>query len=38
MRQVDGILSLGGGSVLDSSKAIAVGTLYDSDVWDFFFR
>ena len=34
--QVDGILSLGGGSVLDSSKAIAVGTLYDSDVWDFF--
>ena len=34
--QVDGVLSLGGGSVLDSSKAIAVGTLYDSDVWDFF--
>lgn len=34
--QVDGILSLGGGSVLDSSKAIAVGTLYDVDVWDFF--
>ena len=34
--QIDGILSLGGGSVLDSSKAIAVGTLYDSDVWDFF--
>ena len=34
--KVDGVLSLGGGSVLDSSKAIAVGTLYDSDVWDFF--
>ena len=34
--QVDGVLSLGGGSVLDSSKAIAVGTLYDGDVWDFF--
>ena len=34
--QVDGVLSLGGGSVLDSSKAIAVGTLYDVDVWDFF--
>ena len=34
--KVDGVLSLGGGSVLDSSKAIAVGTLYDIDVWDFF--
>ncbi|PRM91635.1 NADH-dependent alcohol dehydrogenase [Arcobacter cryaerophilus gv. occultus] len=34
--KVDGVLSLGGGSVLDSSKAISVGTLYDSDVWDFF--
>ncbi|WP_066164011.1 iron-containing alcohol dehydrogenase [Aliarcobacter cryaerophilus] len=34
--QVDGVLSLGGGSVLDSSKAIAVGTLYEADVWDFF--
>lgn len=34
--QVDGILSLGGGSVLDSSKSISVGTLYDGDVWDFF--
>ncbi len=34
--QVDGVLSLGGGSVLDSSKTIAVGTLYEADVWDFF--
>lgn len=34
--QIDAVLSLGGGSVLDSSKAIAVGTLYDGDVWDFF--
>ena len=34
--KVDGVLSLGGGSVLDSSKAIAVGTLYEADVWDFF--
>lgn len=33
---VDAILSVGGGSVLDSSKAIAAGTLYDGDVWDFF--
>ena len=34
--QVDGILSVGGGSVLDSTKAIAAGALYDGDVWDFF--
>lgn len=33
---VDAILSVGGGSVLDSSKAIAAGSLYDGDVWDFF--
>lgn len=34
--QVDAILSVGGGSVLDSSKAIAAGTLYNGDVWDLF--
>ena len=34
--KVDAVLSVGGGSVLDSSKAIAAGTLYDGDVWDFF--
>jgi len=33
---VGAILSVGGGSVLDSSKAIAAGSLYDGDVWDFF--
>lgn len=33
---VDGILAIGGGSVLDSSKAIAVGAVYAGDVWDFF--
>lgn len=33
---VDAILSVGGGSVLDSSKAIAAGALTDGDVWDFF--
>lgn len=33
---VDAILSVGGGSVLDSAKAIAAGTLYGGDVWDLF--
>ncbi|MBN2815160.1 MAG: iron-containing alcohol dehydrogenase [Campylobacterales bacterium] len=33
---VDAILSVGGGSVLDSAKAIAAGALYSGDVWDFF--
>lgn len=36
--QVDAILSVGGGSVLDSSKAIAAGTQYQGDVWDLFLR
>ncbi|MBN1840030.1 MAG: iron-containing alcohol dehydrogenase [Campylobacterales bacterium] len=35
-QNVDAILAVGGGSVLDSSKAIAAGTLYAGDVWDFF--
>ncbi|MBQ3302478.1 MAG: iron-containing alcohol dehydrogenase [Eggerthellaceae bacterium] len=33
---VDGILAVGGGSVIDASKATAFGTPYDGDVWDFF--
>lgn len=33
---IDLILAVGGGSVIDSAKAIAVGAHYDGDVWDFF--
>ena len=33
---VDFILAVGGGSVIDSSKAIAAGVLYDGDFWDFY--
>ena len=32
--QVDFILAVGGGSVIDSAKAIAYGVCYDGDVWD----
>jgi len=34
--KVEAILAVGGGSVLDEAKAIAVGALSDSDVWQFF--
>ncbi|MGR6764784.1 iron-containing alcohol dehydrogenase [Paenibacillus sp. T2-29] len=33
--QIDLVLAVGGGSVLDCSKAIAVGAKYDGDMWDF---
>lgn len=33
-QQVDVILAVGGGSVLDCSKAIAAGAKYDGDPWD----
>ena len=33
---VDFILAVGGGSTIDSSKAIAAGVLYDGDFWDFY--
>lgn len=34
--KVDFLLAVGGGSVIDSTKAISVGVYYDGDVWDYF--
>ena len=34
-QNVDFILAVGGGSVIDSSKAIGYGVGYDGDTWDF---
>jgi alcohol dehydrogenase YqhD (iron-dependent ADH family) len=34
--QIKFILAVGGGSVIDSAKAIALGVPYAGDVWDFF--
>ena len=33
---VDFLLAVGGGSVIDSTKAIGYGMCYDGDVWDFY--
>ncbi len=34
--KIDFILAVGGGSTIDSSKAIAAGVAYDGDFWDFY--
>lgn len=33
---VDGMLAVGGGSVIDTAKAIALGVPYEGDFWDFY--
>jgi len=35
-QEIDFILAVGGGSVIDSAKAMGIGVPYDGDVWDFY--
>jgi alcohol dehydrogenase YqhD (iron-dependent ADH family) len=37
-KKADFILAVGGGSVIDSAKAIAAGVPYTGDVWDFYLK
>ena len=36
--KIDFILAVGGGSVIDSAKAIAAGVPYEGDIWDLYLR
>lgn len=36
--EIDFILAVGGGSVIDEAKAVGMGYYYDGDVWDFYLR
>lgn len=35
-KSVDFIIAVGGGSSIDTAKAVSIGINYDGDVWDFF--